>query len=128
MKNENGFVLPAAVIFSFIIVAFFIHQANLLLLEKKFYAESEEITALDVLMNNTIHDFQKEIDAASSQTSNTFIFQYEEGIGEVSYSIDSVPTILHVAVTCTTVKKRKYEVKFQYNSANGQILNWKEER
>ncbi|MBO9129670.1 competence type IV pilus minor pilin ComGG [Bacillus sp. 165] len=126
MKNEKGFSLPVTIVFSLIIISFFMHQTNLLLLEKRFYAESEEIVALDILMHNAILDFKSTLN--SFEAKKEMVFQYEDGTVAVFHSSNSISEILEVTVKCTTVKNRKYEIQFEYNQATNQIMNWKEMR
>nr|WP_280635580.1 competence type IV pilus minor pilin ComGG [Bacillus sp. 165] len=102
------------------------HQTNLLLLEKRFYAESEEIVALDILMHNAILDFKSTLN--SFEAKKEMVFQYEDGTVAVFHSSNSISEILEVTVKCTTVKNRKYEIQFEYNQATNQIMNWKEMR
>ncbi|MFD3447749.1 competence type IV pilus minor pilin ComGG [Microbacteriaceae bacterium 4G12] len=125
MNNERGVALPFVLLFSFILFAFFIHQANLLVLEKKFFQETEELFLLDIVMNNAIRDFQREVKEEGFLQER--IYNYEEGRAQV------LPTplqdsMMKVTIECKTKQNRTYKASFQYNKDNQQVNNWIEER
>lgn len=122
MREEKGFTMPATIIFSFFLFVFLIYEANLLMLEKKFYKEAEEMLILDVLMYRTIQDVKSDIQTAGS-FSHTYL--YEEGSANVSAAGSS---IISVAIECKTKQNRTYKANFQYNKDKEQMINWSEER
>ncbi|MFX3624889.1 MAG: competence type IV pilus minor pilin ComGG [Ectobacillus sp.] len=124
MRGERGFTMPAAVFFSFFIIAFLVHQANILMLEKKFYKEAEELLLLDIIMNRAVRDVKRAIHE-SGELKEEYI--YENGTASVAVSnMDS--SVIFILIECKTTQNRTYKVSFQYNRDNQQIQNWTEER
>lgn len=120
MKNSNGFTMPGTMVFSFVLFSFLIHFANLYVLEKKFYAEGEEMLHLDILMNNGI----KEVKRNTSDSMHT-TYQYEQGEARIEATGSPV---MYVTIICKTRKSRTYKASFQYNKDTQQITRWFEER
>jgi competence protein ComGG len=122
VKGEKGFTMPFTIIFSFFLFTFLIHQANLLLMEKGFYQEAEEMVILDILMHRAVQDVRNDL-----QTTNTIsrTYSYEEGSADVSARGESV---ISVAIECKTKQNRTYKAAFQYNKDTAKLTNWSEER
>ena len=123
MRNERGATMPAVLIFTFLFLALFLHQVNLLLLEKRFYHETEQFFLLENMMTNAVQEFQRDV-----QTSNVpAAYEYEEGTAHLAQSL-SPTALLQVSIHCVTKEGRAYKASFLYNKNNKQITNWMEER
>ncbi|MDG4655561.1 competence type IV pilus minor pilin ComGG [Ectobacillus antri] len=117
--KERGFVMPVTIAFSFILLALLIHQANILLMEKRFYQEGEALLALDIIMYRALADLHTDI--VNGHVKDTYV--YEEG--QVTFAaIDSSK----YRVECRTKQNHVYKAVFSYNKETKQILIWSEER
>lgn len=123
MRNERGATMPAVLIFTFLFLALFLHQVNLLLLEKRFYHETEQFFLLENIMTNTIREFQRDVQTSGIPAA----YEYEEGTARLAQSLSS-SGLLQVSIHCVTKEGRAYKASFLYNKNNKQITNWMEER
>ncbi|WP_129727205.1 competence type IV pilus minor pilin ComGG [Ectobacillus funiculus] len=123
MRNERGATMPAVLIFTFLFLALFLHQVNLLLLEKRFYHETEQFFLLENIMTNAIREFQRDVQTSGIPTA----YEYEEGTARLAQSFSS-SGLLQVSIHCVTKEGRAYTASFLYNKNNKQITNWMEER
>jgi len=123
MRNERGATMPAVLIFTFLFLALFLHQVNLLLLEKRFYHETEQFFLLENIMTNAIREFQHDVQTSGIPAA----YEYEEGTARLAQSLSS-SGLLQVSIHCVTKEGRAYKASFLYNKNNKQITNWMEER
>lgn len=123
MLNERGAAMPGVLIFTFLFVALFLHQANIFLLEKQFYAETEQFFQLENMMDNALSEFKRDMQERKAAS----IYNYGDGTAHVSYQAVQ-PNVFSVSIECITTKKRIYEASFLYHQDTGAITNWTEER
>lgn len=123
MRNERGATMPAVLIFTFLFLGLFLHQVNLLLLEKRFYHETEQFFLLENMMTNAVREFQRDVQTSGIPAA----YEYEEGTARMAQSL-SPSGLLQISIHCVTKEGRAYKASFLYNRDNRQITNWMEER
>jgi competence protein ComGG len=127
MKNEKGYIYPVTLLLIFFLILIFHHQIDVLLLEKMFFRETEELYVLDNIMTLGVEKVVDELEELGENVETTGTISYPHGTFQ--YWIMPVTTEeSFVTVICTTSAKRKYRANFYYHFGEKKIKNWMEYR
>ncbi|MCP8967096.1 competence type IV pilus minor pilin ComGG [Ectobacillus ponti] len=126
MKEERGAVLPAVLLFSLIFLSLFLHNWQVVRVEKQFQFEAEQYLLLDQLMANAVQEAKR---ALQQGTALPPAGQYEDETGKarISYQLSSA-SVIKVSIFCSTTRNRAYQASFLYNKEHAKLSKWAEER
>ncbi|HDX9609588.1 TPA: competence protein ComG [Bacillus toyonensis] len=120
MRKQDGFTMPATIIFLVLLTSFFVYEANMLLSDKKFYTEIEQKFLVEELINRAIADVK--IDLQKIERDGTFFFQYNKGKVSGRYEFEN--DMILVSLQCETKQRIFYTVSFRYRKNDEKIFDW----
>ncbi|PEX80746.1 competence type IV pilus minor pilin ComGG [Bacillus cereus] len=120
MRKQDGFTMPATIIFLVLLTSFFVYETNMLLSDKKFYIEIEKKFLVEELLNRAITDIK--VDLQKTEIDGTFFFQYEKGQASGKYVLGN-DSIL-VSLQCKIKPEVFYTVSFRYRKKDEKIFDW----
>ncbi|MDT3494323.1 ComGG family competence protein [Bacillus toyonensis] len=120
MRKQDGFRMPATIIFLVLLTSFFVYEANMLLSDKKFYTEIEQKFLVEELINRAIADVK--IDLQKIERDGTFFFQYNKGKVSGRYEFEN--DMILVSLQCETKQRIFYTVSFRYRKNDEKIFDW----
>ncbi|MGG3670309.1 competence protein ComG [Bacillus cereus] len=122
MRKQDGFAMPGTIIFLILLISFLMCETNMLLLDKKFYAEIERNFFMEELIDRAISDIKR--DLQQKEKENIFLFQYERG--EVSGKYIFENDVIIISLQCVTQQRVFYTVSFRYRKRDNKIFDWVE--
>ncbi|EJS59252.1 hypothetical protein ICG_01292 [Bacillus cereus BAG1X1-3] len=122
MRKQDGFAMPGTIIFLILLISFLMCETNMLLLDKKFYAEIERNFFMEELIDRAISDIKR--DLQQKEKENIFLFQYERG--EVSGKYIFENDVIIISLQCITQQRVFYTVSFRYRKRDNKIFDWVE--
>ena len=122
MRNQDGFAMPGTIIFLILLISFLMCETNMLLLDKKFYAEIERNFFMEELIDRAISDIKR--DLQQKEKEDIFLFQYERG--EVSGKYVFENDVIIISLQCVTKQRVFYTVSFRYRKRDNKIFDWVE--
>ncbi|MGG5738945.1 MULTISPECIES: competence type IV pilus minor pilin ComGG [Bacillus] len=122
MRKQDGFAMPGTIIFLILLISFLMCETNMLLLDKKFYAEIEQNFFMEELIDRAISDIKR--DLQQKEKEDIFLFQYERG--EVSGKYIFENDVIIISLQCVTKQRVFYTVSFRYRKRDNKIFDWVE--
>ncbi|WP_377864442.1 competence type IV pilus minor pilin ComGG [Bacillus sp. R86525] len=122
MRKQDGFAMPGTIIFLILLISFLMWETNMLLLDKKFYAEIEQNFFMEELIDRAISDIKR--DLQQKEKEDIFLFQYERG--EVSGKYIFENDVIIISLQCVTKQRVFYTVSFRYRKRDNKIFDWVE--
>ncbi|EJQ14964.1 competence protein ComG [Bacillus cereus] len=122
MRKQDGFAMPGTIIFLILLISFLMCETNMLLLDKKFYAEIERNFFMEELIDRAISDIKR--DLQQKEKEDIFLFQYERG--EVSGKYVFENDVIIISLQCVTKQRVFYTVSFRYRKRDNKIFDWVE--
>ncbi|MGG3444470.1 competence protein ComG [Bacillus cereus] len=122
MRKQDGFAMPGTIIFLILLISFLMCETNMLLLDKKFYAEIERNFFMEELIDRAISDIKR--DLQQKEKEDIFLFQYERG--EVSGKYIFENDVIIISLQCITQQRVFYTVSFRYRKRDNKIFDWVE--
>ncbi|PFL22885.1 competence protein ComG [Bacillus cereus] len=122
MRKQDGFAMPGTIIFLILLISFLMCETNMLLLDKKFYAEIEQNFFMEELIERAISDIKR--DLQQKEKEDIFLFQYEGG--EVSGKYKFENDLIIISLQCVTKQRVFYTVSFRYRKRDNKIFDWVE--
>ncbi|MGH1158145.1 competence type IV pilus minor pilin ComGG [Bacillus mycoides] len=122
MRKQDGFVMPGTIIFLILFISFLMYETNMLLSDKKFYSEIEQIFFMEELVDRAISDIKRELQ--QKEKEDVFLFQYERG--EVSGKYVFENDVIIISLQCVTKQRVFYTVSFRYREKDNKIFDWVE--
>ncbi|PGO28512.1 competence protein ComG [Bacillus cereus] len=122
MRKQDGFAMPGTIIFLILLISFLMCETNMLLLDKKFYAEIEQNFFMEELIDRAISDIKR--DLQQKEKEDIFLFQYEGG--EVSGKYKFENDVIIISLQCVTKQRVFYTVSFRYRKRDNKIFDWVE--
>ncbi|MED0988852.1 competence type IV pilus minor pilin ComGG [Bacillus nitratireducens] len=122
MRKQDGFAMPGTIIFLILLISFLMCETNMLLLDKKFYAEIERDFFMEELIDRAISDIKR--DLQQKEKEDIFLFQYERG--EVSGKYIFENDVIIISLQCVTQQRVFYTVSFRYRKRDNKIFDWVE--
>jgi len=122
MRKQDGFAMPGTIIFLILLISFLMCETNMLLLDKKFYAEIERNFFMEELIERAISDIKR--DLQQKEKEDIFLFQYEGG--EVSGKYKFENDLIIISLQCVTKQRVFYTVSFRYRKRDNKIFDWVE--
>ncbi|MED0905369.1 competence protein ComG [Bacillus cereus] len=122
MRKQDGFAMPGTIIFLILLISFLMCETNMLLLDKKFYAEIERNFFMEELIDRAISDIKR--DLQQKEKEDIFLFQYERG--EVSGKYIFENDVIIISLQCVTQQRVFYTVSFRYRKRDNKIFDWVE--
>ncbi|PFF30735.1 competence protein ComG [Bacillus cereus] len=122
MRKQDGFAMPGTIIFLILLISFLMCETNMLLLDKKFYAEIERNFFMEELIDRAISDIKR--DLQPKEKEDIFLFQYERG--EVSGKYIFENDVIIISLQCVTQQRVFYTVSFRYRKRDNKIFDWVE--
>ncbi|PFJ12608.1 competence protein ComG [Bacillus cereus] len=120
MRKQDGFTMPATIIFLVLLTSFFVYETNMLLSDKNFYMEIEQKFLMEELINRSITDIK--VDLQKRERDGTFFFQYEKGKVSGKYGFEN--DMVLVSLQCETKQRIFYTVSFRYRKKDEKIFDW----
>ena len=120
MKKQDGFTMPATIIFLILLTSFFVYETNMLLSDKKFYTEIEQKFLVEELINRAIADIK--VDLQKTERDGTFFFPYTKGKASGKYEFEN--DMILVSLQCETKQRIFYTVSFRYRKNDEKIFDW----
>ncbi|GLV62287.1 competence protein ComG [Bacillus mycoides] len=122
MRNQDGFAMPGTIIFLILLISFLMCETNILLLDKKFYAEIEQNFFMEELIDRAISDIKR--DLQQKEKEDIFLFQYERGEASGKYIFEN--DVIIISLQCVTKQRVFYTVSFRYRKRDNKIFDWVE--
>jgi len=122
MRKQDGFAMPGTIIFLILLISFLMCETNMLLLDKKFYAEIEQNFFMEELIERAISDIKR--DLQQKEKEDIFLFQYERGEVSGKYIFENDVSI--ISLQCVTKQRVFYTVSFRYRKRDNKIFDWVE--
>lgn len=122
MRKQDGFAMPGTIIFLILLISFLMCETNMLLLDKKFYAEIERNFFMEELIDRAISDIKR--DLQQKEKEDIFLFQYERG--EVSGKYIFENDVIIISLQSITQQRVFYTVSFRYRKRDNKIFDWVE--
>ncbi|MEH7533479.1 competence type IV pilus minor pilin ComGG [Bacillus toyonensis] len=120
MKKQDGFTMPATIIFLILLTSFFVYETNMLLSDKKVYTEIEQKFLVEELINRAIADIK--VDLQKTERDGTFFFPYTKGKVSGKYEFEN--DMILVSLQCETKQRIFYTVSFRYRKNDEKIFDW----